>query len=99
MKEMKQAYLYLTGQSQWMPKWFERLPRFLHPIYVGEYRFRWLGREIETPFSLAGDTLFMYWRRRIIVRIIVRLCQLEYDIDGWLNRWHAVLSSEYNKLR
>ena len=60
---MKRLFKYLSGQSQFAPKWFYSLPSFCLPVYTGKESFRWFGIEFKTPNGLAGDTLFMAWRR------------------------------------
>jgi hypothetical protein len=59
-------YNFFIGKSQWLPRWFEKWPDFFHPIYQGNYRFKWLGVVLYTPNSFGGDTFFMAWRRGLI---------------------------------
>jgi len=96
-------WLYLTGQSQWAPKWTEKLPAFCLPVHVDHSTFKWLGRNFNlAPYSYAGDTLFMSLRRRVVVRATVCLCHLEYDLKRWLERQFkkgfAVLARERRRL-
>lgn len=61
---MKKTYLYLSGQSQWLPKWMEYLPPFCYPLFRPPSSFIWFGLEVKCK-SLAGETLFMCWRRKL----------------------------------
>ena len=66
-RELKKAWRFLSGQSQWTPDWMDKLPGWTLPIYIGDDCFRWLGVKIKTYQPLCGETLFMYWRRVIKV--------------------------------
>ena len=68
MKELKRTYYFFTGQGQWAPQWFAALPKWFHPVYQGDNTWRWFGIKIKAN-SLVGDTLLMYWRRRIKQRL------------------------------
>ena len=72
---MKQLFLYLTGQVQFAPTWFYKLPKCVIPTYQGDKSYRWFG--IHFTFEhfkdyevceAWGDTLFMAWRRKLISR-------------------------------
>lgn len=54
---------FITGQSQFGPKWIDKLPKWSFPVCIGDDYFQWFGIKIKTIRPLAGETLFMYWRR------------------------------------
>ena len=65
---MKQLYLFYSGQIQLSPIWAEYLIPFLLPRYIGNFYHKWFGITFHTPDSLGGETLFMYWRRNVLLR-------------------------------
>jgi len=91
---MKETWWFVTGQSQWMPKWMEKLPRWMHPIYQGNNTFKWLGKVIKA-YSRPGETLMMCWRRIILTRIYC-LVWLAYIKTAQMNRFESWrLSSDF----
>lgn len=58
MNDLKQLYLYVTGQAQFAPRWFYRLPEFLQPLYHRKSKsFYWLGRRYPSRVGVrvSGD--------------------------------------------
>lgn len=55
---------YFKGEVQFPPTWFFKLPSFFWAFYLGNETFTWLGKTFHTPGALAGETLFMYWKRQ-----------------------------------
>ena len=68
MRELKRTYYFFTGQGQYAPKWLCKLPHWFQPLYQGNSTWRWLGISIKAD-SIGGESLLMYWRRRVKQRL------------------------------
>lgn len=93
MKTVKHTYWFLSGQCQSAPKWFNKLPRFCSPIYIGDDCFRWFGLVVKVKYPMAGETLFMAWRRRFKIWLV----ELRHDgLLGNLIHWYNWFLAEEN---